>query len=400
MTRKSLQIAGILLTILITSISAAYAFIYQQQSSNTTQTILNVGAWPSGWHNRIKIKIDHNDVSSALSEFPILIYLSAASGRNQTDVSFIFDKLQSDANRKKIAVTTSDGTTQCYVEIEKWDTSNRKAWLWVKVPVVNNTFDTELYLYYDSTQSDNTNYVGDTGSTPAQNVWDSSYKGVWHLKENPADTAPQMKDSTSNKNNGTCEGSMPGSDQIAGMIDGSLLFDGNNDDINCGNTASLQITAALTIEAWAKPGLTGVIQGIVDKQNYNNPQNGYELYYRSDNRFRFLIGSVATGHYAQSDSTYTDNNWHYIVGVKSSTNYLYVDGVPQASTFTQSITESGTNFNIGRSYSNDPNNNEYRWTGQIDEVRVSNVARSSAWIKASYESGRDHLIYSMSEETN
>jgi hypothetical protein len=42
MTRKSLQIAGILLAILSTSTSAVYAFIYQQQSNNITQTIIPV----------------------------------------------------------------------------------------------------------------------------------------------------------------------------------------------------------------------------------------------------------------------------------------------------------------------------------------------------------------------
>lgn len=67
---------------------------------------------------------------------------------------------QSDANRKKIAVTKSDGTTQCYVEIEKWDHASKQAWLWVKVPSIRISVDTDLYLYYDKDHADNTDYVG------------------------------------------------------------------------------------------------------------------------------------------------------------------------------------------------------------------------------------------------
>jgi len=515
---------------------------------------VNVKAWLSSWKDRRIISIDHNDVTSPLSNFPILVHLSGSSGISSADVTSIFNEVGSDS--KKIALTTSDGITQCYVEIEEWVypltsatetlrpnaagdetgissvlpagsshwsvvdevtangatdyvytssssyqrdlynlpsptgsgtinnvvvyfrfapssgvtsyaraaikthgavylgsqetqsafawvtksyswTSNPytssswtwteiddlqaglelknsggglgdctqvyvevnyvppggEAWLWVKVPSVSSSDDTELYLYYDKDHVDNTNYVGDTGSTPAQNVWDSDYQGVWHLKENPTGTAPPIKDSTSNNNGGTSAGSMTSSDQVAGQIDGSLDFDGSNDEITCGNEASLQITAALTIEAWAKTSSTGAIRGIVNKEV--SSYNGYQLRKYSDNKYRFAIGDPSL-HYAASNSAYTDSNWHYIVGVKSTTNYLYMDGVQQANTFTRSITDSGANFDIGRAYSN---YDGYWWNGQIDEVRVSNVARSAAWIKASYESGRDDLLDFGTEET-
>jgi hypothetical protein len=42
MTRKSLQVVGVLLTILSTSIPAVYAFVYQQQSHNISQIIIKV----------------------------------------------------------------------------------------------------------------------------------------------------------------------------------------------------------------------------------------------------------------------------------------------------------------------------------------------------------------------
>jgi len=86
-----------------------------------TLQIVHAEGWLSGWDKRVKLIIDLFDISSDLSNFPVLVYLSTSSGRGPDDISLVFDEIQNSANRKKIAVTTSDGTTQCYVEIERWD---------------------------------------------------------------------------------------------------------------------------------------------------------------------------------------------------------------------------------------------------------------------------------------
>jgi len=189
---------------------------------------------------------------------------------------------------------------------------------------------------------------------------------------------------------------MTSGDQVTAKINGGLDFDGSNDEITCGNAASLQITAELTVEAWAKTSSTNAVRGIVDKEV--SSYSGYQLRKHSDNKYRFAVGNPGS-YYAASDVAYTDSNWHYLVGVKSSTNYLYVDGVQQINTFTRAITESGANFDIGRAYSN---YNGYWWSGQIDEVRVSNIARSAAWIQTGYNNqNAPASFYSVgSEETH
>jgi hypothetical protein len=543
-----------LLTVLgILIFSLAYAFTYIQQSHNLTQTILR--RWLSGWDKRVKITIDHNDVSSSLTNFTVLVCLSNSSGRNNDDVSFVFNELQSDANRKKIAVTTSDKTTQCYIEIEKWNATNKKAWLWVKVPSISSTTDTDLYLYYDKDHAENTDYVGDTGSTSAQNVWDSNFKGVYHLQGDPTSTnwgktdtgyysvtsshsramggtspnadnmlltsvsiylgaqtgnvrlavytggqlddptsatllwdvgtvnpngvngwytikhpsggvswpkstvtwlawkrntgvavyydssssyagdfdkahgrndngfnqdpaaafpstygqqgtfstawysiyvtygTDPLRDSTSNQNNPTSQGSMTSADQVTGKIDGGVDFDGTNDELQLGNAASLQITGALTVEAWAKPAITGSYMGIGGKLKYaSGSYAGYALTKADTNFFRFQVAGTSI----DSNSAYADNSWHYVVGVNTGTTFrLYVDGVQQTTTGTGAITDSGQTAFIGRQYSD---YEDRWWRGIVDEFHVSNTARSAAWIKASYESGRDHLVDFGNEE--
>ena len=50
---------------------------------------------------------------------------------------------------------------------------------------------------------------------------------VYHLKESPAGTAPQMNDSTSNGNSATMNGTVLATQQQPGEIDGSVNFEGN-----------------------------------------------------------------------------------------------------------------------------------------------------------------------------
>jgi hypothetical protein len=332
--------------------------------NNTSAKVTVQPSWYDlGWGYRKRITVNHTRVQANLTAFSVLISLTSDSD--------LASHAQSNGN--DILFTSSNGVTKLSHEIEKYTSSNGELVAWVKVPSLSSSVDTDLYMYYGNptcgSQQDKTN------------VWDTNFKGVWHLKEDPSGTAPQMKDTTSNGNNGTSYGTMTTSDQVAGKINGSLDFDGSNDEIQCGNAASLRITTALTIEAWTKTSSTGAIRGIVNKQVDTSPYNGYQLRKYSDNKFRFAIGNPSS-YYAASDSAYTDSNWHYIVGVRrSGTNYLYVDGVQQAQTFSQSITDSGNNFDIGRAY---VTYTGYWWSGQIDEVRVSNTGRNASWIATCY----------------
>ena len=80
-----------------------------------------------GWRYRVEITVSNTNIDNDVTHFPLLLTLGASVGTGTDDVSFIFDELASDANRKKIAVTKSDGTTQIYCEIEKWDDANEDA---------------------------------------------------------------------------------------------------------------------------------------------------------------------------------------------------------------------------------------------------------------------------------
>ena len=359
------------------------------RTSGDTLTAANSSAFTvSGWYNaswtkRIAIAIDHTKVSGPLTNFPVLINLTNAS---------LQASAQSSGN--DLLFTSDDGTTKLAHEIESYTNSNGALVAWVNVPLLSSTVDTTLYLYY-----------GNSGSANQQNaagVWDANFKGVWHLKEDPTGTAPQMKDSTTNSNHGTAKGSPVSGDQQSGKINGALRFNGTNDWVDCGNASSLQITGALTIEAWTKPAVTGSYMGIVGKASDTNANyKGFALSkFNTGDKFRFQnfnSGSTAT---IDSDSGYADTNWHHVVGVHSAGNVLtlYVDGVAQIATTNFAITDSALAFHIGRQYVAYA---QRFWNGIIDEVRVSNTNRSAAWIATEYNNqSSPAAFYSLGSQEN
>jgi len=70
----------------------------------------------------------------------------------------------------------------------------------------------------------NGNASTDNATTTA--LWDSNYKGVWHMNEDPTGT---IYDSTSNGNDLSSAGSMTSGDLVEGHIGRAIDFDGSND---------------------------------------------------------------------------------------------------------------------------------------------------------------------------
>jgi len=247
------------------------------------------GAWLRGWSKRIKITISSDDVDEDLTDFPVLIMLSSSTGKNGADLTCVFDEVGS--SYQKIAVTTRNGI-QCPVEVVSWDDTGEVAELWVKVPSISSSEDTILYLYYDASHSDNTDYVGLTGSTPATSVWSNGYVGVWHMNESTTDTVP---DSTSNGNdgtvNGTLTGTVYGATWTTGKYDGGLNFDGD-DYVSLGQPSSLDFTSSFTVSVWVKFNSLATEQQIIGRSD------GWVLWYDPANdfiRFAFFDGTVYVG---------------------------------------------------------------------------------------------------------
>jgi hypothetical protein len=355
--------------------------------------------------NRIEITLDHTRIDSELTDFPILIHLSSNSGISGTDLTAVFDELGD--NSKKIALTAADGVTQLYVEVEKWDSDNQEATLWVNVPVVSNTEDTILKLFYDKNREDNTGFVGDPGSMPAEHVWDSNYKGVWHLGENGSGVTGEFLDSTRQHYNGTGGNGATNETpiRVASRIGDGQSFDGANDYIQVPDhdDFSQPTTGELTVSLWLSPAVYNFpSSGSSHYINYlgkvasGQSEWGFRMHDR-DNTDRpqriawylwSLAGGSGIGSYTQSPIAI--NEWVYIVGKADRTyTYAYRNGeFADRDQYSPTVVpQNGTApLRIGS------RDLETWWMGRLDEVRISSVARSDAWIKASYYSESDSLL--------
>jgi hypothetical protein len=333
-----------------------------------------------------------------ITQFPVLVYLSSSSGKTGKDLTSIFTEIGSDANRKKIAITKADGTTQLNIEIEKWDNANQKAWLWVSQAgwIISYTSDTVIYIYYDSTRPDNTTYVGDKGSTPAKAVWDSYFKMVQHMDE----SATPIVDSTSNGNNGA-EGSHTPSYGQTGKVGKGISLNGSSDRFRVtglDNEAPIQFT----IEAWIKTSQSGeasIFPRTTINDNYNYKDWMLGLRY---NKAHAEANVGTTNRYFVDSATSVNNNaWHHIVAVYLGLGglYIYVDGVQDG--MIDHIGGSmvnyyaATNIGVGQYSYNDF---ELWFNGLLDEVRYANIGRTPNWVHTDYVSQNDGLVTYGNEE--
>ena len=360
------------------------------------------------WHDanynkRLKLTIDGSKIKEDLYNFPIMIHLSNSSGITKVDTTCVFDELED--NSKKIALYTavSSSDTQCYVEVDYWSTSSgfEDAVLWTKIPTISSGTDLDLYLYYDKNVSDNS-YVGHIGEYPAQQVWDSNFKAVYHLSQSPTGGNGCIKDSTGNNNDGTPHGNMTSDDLVDGQVGKALDFDGSDDYVNCGNSTSLDITSTLTLEAIICPGsdlASGLttIKGIISKQHVPTlDQDTYCFFINTSGKLQ--MGTYG-GNIQSSRATWTGGVNYYVAGTYESSTLsgdLFIDGIKETLSVDNYDTIAGSTNDLTIGV-NKPSANEF-WEGKIDEIRISNVVRSNAWLKATYYSFFDNLITYSTEE--
>ncbi len=372
--------------------------------------------WLAGWTNRIILTIDHTKIASPLSNFPVLLHISTSSGIGLNDVSFVFNELN--GNSKKIALTTSDGKTECYTEIEKWDVANKQAYLWVRVPSISNTLDTDLYLYYDKNHVDNNLMVGDTGSTPAQNVWDSNFVAVWHLAEIGNGTTGEYKDSTIHAHNGT--GGAGVSSRTPTRVDTPTgygqKFDGiddyieipDHDDFSVDTTKDLTVSWSISpavlnmdssgrqqIRYMGKGGVADNLEWVCVLFNADSPDEPqYTKFYNFSPGGTYGAGSW-------EDGAIPVNTWVRLTGVSHQNsptdgtvtiwrNGLYNKLICPYTAYSIDYANGTAPVRIGNWYGY-PHNSDW-FNGTIDEVRISNISRSLEWERASTYSENDNLL--------
>ncbi len=363
----------------------------------TTTPVIASPGWLSDWDQRVKLTIDNTDIDAALSNFPILVYLSASSGRNSDDVSFVFDELTSDDNRKKIAITRADGITECYVEIEKWDDANEQAWLWVKVLSVASGADTDLYLYYDITQADNDTYVGDTNDVVAENVWGDGYF-ITHFKDDPNNT--HIRDSSSYSSDGDKRAA---NQPIEAAGDKTAYAQ----DFNSANPDYIEIPADQTQLDFTSEDFSLIMRFKLDtllttqmlftRGAFN--ADGWYFFVDSSSRLFFRTNQLDAGQTTRSNASISSTSVYYTAGFSRSGEeaLIYIDGVEDVNipaTHTNPTTSARTaKIGIHDDKTQTPTDGKIEFLGVFGGVSLT-----AAFHKAFDESITDDLLAFDGEE--
>ena len=326
----------------------------------------------AAWEFRKGVTIDSAQVADDLADFPVLITVNA-------DPELVASAL---ANGDDILFTSADGVTKLAHEIESYDSVTGALTVWVKTDL-SATADTQLFMYFGN--------AGAANQEDAVNVWDANYVGVYHLNETPTGAVGDIQDSTSNNNHGTTEGSMDAADLVDAQVGKGLDFDEVDDLIRIPDSASLDSTAAkATFELWAwfDNAADGDTQIIMSSSNRYSGWDGYEWASQgSGDHFFYPDAMLPDTNYNLGANPFTNQQWHHLAATMDFDTkevIVYVDGTPMAFSY-EGVPGSWTSLTSSDDllFGGNPDRMTRFFDGMMDEIRISNVVRSQAWIQTS-----------------
>ena len=283
-------------------------------------------------------------------------------------------------------IFTSDaaGTKKLNHEIESYNGSTGQLIAWVQIPTLSHTTDTIIYLFYG-----NSRITASQENKPG--VWNANYEGVWHL---PNGTVLSALDSTANGNNGTLVG--PPS-AVAGEIGGGAGFNGTNQAITVAAASSINaLSHSFTYELWFKSTNTAQTNTyLLQNSSPTGTQNSIIYNYVSNKIEFFALGYTGSNPRSGSQLTVSDTNWHKIDYTYNGTTWAgYLDGSQIFATKTTfSLSTHAGPLYIGGADSG------AKVKGGLDEIRISNIARSSDWIATEYHNqSSPSTFYSLGTE--
>ncbi|MEM7392471.1 MAG: LamG-like jellyroll fold domain-containing protein, partial [Verrucomicrobiota bacterium] len=164
-------------------------------------------------------------------------------------------------------------------------------------------------------------------------------------------------------------------DNCDGAASGTALeFEGINDEVVVGDNPSLSITGVITVEAWIKPTILGVDQGIVEK--WDMLDGGYALRLLSGGNIKFAtLDEENTFDSVNGITAVQPGVWTHVAGVfNGSSLEVYVNGVlDNVNASSRNPKDGFSPLRIGMRW-----NMTLPFNGCIDDVRIWSIVRSQA----------------------
>jgi gliding motility-associated-like protein len=315
-----------------------------------------------------------------LSNFPVLINLTSLDFLKPFPAGQIlnpncYDLIFTDGNYNKLDH-----------QIEYYSSTDGDFIAWVRIPTLSSSINTVIKILYGNPAV--------TTDPSVTSVWDSHYKGVWHLDNS------SLNDFTSFGRSGTPFNSPTYQE---GMVYNSLDLDGGNQYAGVSNAPNLNLTGNVTVSAWIFLNGLGLEQKIAGNQN--NITGGYKLGVYANNKLEFENRTATNTTYnnraVAGGTTLTSGQWYYVAGMSSDvldSIKTFVSGIPERPFLKAgALGAASNNLTIGR----EPWTGSYFWNGRIDELRISDAVRSNGWLRTEYNNqSSPSTFYSLGDENS
>lgn len=198
--------------------------------------------------------------------------------------------------------------------------------------------------------------------------------------------------------NGTTVGNPAfGASPIVGLPNG-INFDGSDDYINLGPGTDLKPVAALTEELWVRS--SNWVVGAQQQITSNYESGGYGITLNGGNLNFLMRTTNSAGNYigvSYPQTSLVNNQWTHVAGTFDGRYIrMYVNGVLVGTNDLGSsgnfiyYSYSGNAFLIGAEATQNPTGNAgWFFAGDVDELRIWNVARTGTQIAASMNNELD-----------
>jgi biopolymer transport protein ExbB len=307
--------------------------------------------WNADWSSRKKITIDTGatgvPITDAIGTTPVLVRLH--------DGNFPFTAAKSDGS--DLRFIAADDKTPLAFHLEKFDSLLNEAFVWVKIPDLKPGAQTTFWLYYGN---------GTAGATRIDDVkgtYDADTALVFHFTERG-----QPANDASGKNNNARNAGVPADGAMIGL--GLKLDDKSVVSVPASPSLAWTDGAALTWSAWIKIGAPQP-NAIV----FSRLDGGRALEIGIDRGAPFVEVITDSGKFrSPAGAPILGTGWkHFALIASGPTLTLFLDGEPYAK-MNAAIPALNSPANIGGDGAN-------AFVGDIDELEISNIARSAGFIK-------------------
>lgn len=335
-----------------------------------------------GYSWYIPITIPASVVLGSHANFPVALYFNGASANSITypNLKTIANSGHAQTGADIIVCSTPSGGIQYPHEIVSYTATTGALEMHVRFPFLSSAASTTAYMFYG-------NAVAPDTSRPSQ-VFGSSngYVGVYHFGS--IGSANLFIDSTGNNNLGGA-GSYS---QVAGQFGYYVQLPSNASLGTQGFSTPINLPVsndARTIEAYYKvPTFPTTSDGFLfEYGNYTAEGNfGVQVYGGGSGPGASIRTETASN--ITYRTTTADANWHYIASVLpqggrfSDVSFFFDGATYQPTCYSCTVTVKTQSGPI--IFNGDNSLGANTVTESLDEVRISNVARSPAWLGTQY----------------